>query len=205
MELIFNVHGHSCDLALHPISAKTARLIREHGSDVYSMKPLEWWRKGNTATWGMRIDDECNIKVTLDGKAVDFDYNMVMSNPLKIRRRMYLDSKAKFLCVLGFDNEICNFSWKWDNVEEFDPHKFDFMVHQWDRIMGQKDYFILDEIRYDGAFADRHDWCDAAGFSLVAPRIIDLAEVRQELTNGASEHAGDPFPAPKIGAPNRQA
>lgn len=205
MELIFNVHGHSCDLALHPISGKTARLIKEHGSDVYSMKPLEWWRKGNTATWGMRIDDECNIKVTLDGKPVDFDYNMITANPLKIRRRMYLDSKAKFLCVLGFDNEICNFSWKWDNVEEFDPHKFDFMVHQWDRIMGQKDYFILDEIRYGGAFADRHDWCDAAGFSLVTPRVIDLAEVRQELTNGASEHSGDPFPAPEISAHKRPA
>jgi hypothetical protein len=66
--------------------------------------------------------------------------------------------------------------------------------------MGEKDYFILDEIRYNGVFADRHDWCDAAGFSLVTPRVIDLREVRQELTQGASEHTGAPFPAPKIPA-----
>jgi hypothetical protein len=201
MELIFNVHGHSCDLALHPISEKTARNIKKHGSEVYSMKPLEWWRKGNTATWGMRMDDNCNIKVTLDGNPVELDYGAITANPMQIRRRMYLDSKAKFLCVLGFDNEICNFSWKWENIEEFDPSRFEFMVHQWDRIMGEKDYFILDEIRYNGVFADRHDWCDAAGFSLVTPRVIDLREVRQELTQGASEHTGAPFPAPKIPSP----
>ncbi|WP_419785567.1 hypothetical protein [Pseudodesulfovibrio sp.] len=198
MELTFNVHGNSCDLALHPISTKTAQLIHQYGAEVYSMKPLEWWRKGNTATWGMRINDECHIQVALDDKPVEFDYKAITANPLKIRRRMYLDSKAKFLCVLGFDNEICNFSWQWDNIENFDPSKFEFMVHQWDRVMGQKDYFILDEVRYDGMFADRHDWCDPSGFSLVAPRVIDLAEVRRELNQGASEHAGAPFPAPAI-------
>ena len=194
MELEFTVHGHSCDLALHPVSEKTARIIEENGSDVYSMKALEWWRKGNTATWGMRIDDVCHIRVTLDGEPVALDRTAILADPLKIRRRLYLDSRAKFLCVLGFDNEVCKFTWKWSDIKEFDPAKFDFMVHQWDRIMGERGYFILDEVRYDNAFAANHDWCDASGFTLVPPRIIDLEEVRRELNKGAPEHEGPPFP-----------
>lgn len=197
MELIFSAQGHSCDLALHPISEKTAQLIHEHGSDVYSMKPLDWWRKGKTATWGMRINDMCNIKITLDGEPVELDYRLLTADPLKIRRRMYLDSKAKYLCVLGFDNEICNFSWKWDNIKNFDPAHFEFMVHQWDRIMGEQGYFILDEVRYKSGFANHHDWCDASGFSLIPPRVIDLEEVRRSLTQGDIKLEGDPFPAPR--------
>jgi hypothetical protein len=44
--------------------------------------------------------------------------------------------------VLGYDNEICKFQWTWDNVTGFDPDKFEFMVHKWDRIMGEQDYYI---------------------------------------------------------------
>lgn len=195
MELIFTAQGHSCDLALHPVSEKTARTIQKYGAEVYSMKPLEWWRKGKTATWGMRIDDICDIHVTLDGEEVPFDMSLITAKPMKIRRRMYLDSKAKYLCVLGFDNEMCNFSWIWDDVEDYDPSKFDFMVHQWDRIMGEQGYYILDEVRYGDSFANHYDWCDASGFTLVAPRVIDLEEVRRELAQGAAEHEGPPFPA----------
>ncbi|WP_147820721.1 hypothetical protein [Salidesulfovibrio onnuriiensis] len=196
MELVFSVHGYSCDLALHPISERTVELIREHGADVYSMKPLNWWRKGKTATWGMRIDDWCTIKVTVDKEPVAFDAGLVTESPLRVRRRMFLDSKAKYLCVLGFDNEVCSFSWKWNNIRAYDPSLFSFMVHQWDRIMGEPDYFILDEMRYDNAFADLHNWCDPAGFTLVSPRIIDLDQVREELERGGAEHAGPPFPSP---------
>ncbi|NDV19866.1 hypothetical protein GO013_10580 [Pseudodesulfovibrio sp. JC047] len=196
MQIAFTVHGHSCDLALHPISEKTAGLVNEYGSDVYAMKALDWWRKGKTATWGMRIDDVCHIQVTVDGVPVEFDTSLITANPLKIRRRMYLDSKAKYLCVLGFDNELCKFSWEWTTPGPFDPSKFEFMVHQWDRIMGEEGYYILDEIRYDTVFATNHDWCDASGYSLVPPRIIDLDEVRQELSKGGLEHTGSPFPSP---------
>lgn len=195
MELEFTVHGRSCDLALHPVSEKTARIIRENGTDVYSMRALDWWRKGNTATWGMRIDDVCHLRVTLDGEPVALDRAAVVADPLKIRRRMYLDSRAKYLCVLGFDNEVCKFTWKWSGLEDFDPARFDFMVHQWDRIMGERGYFILDEVRYDNLFATNHDWCDASGFTLVPPRIIDLEEVRHELSRGESELEGPPFSA----------
>ncbi|SDL58223.1 hypothetical protein SAMN05660337_3328 [Maridesulfovibrio ferrireducens] len=198
MELTFSTHGRSCDLALHPVSEKTVRTINQYGSDVYSMKPMDWWRKGNTTTWGMRIDNECVIQVSLDDKKCEFDRNLITATPVKIRRRMYLDSKAKYLCVLGYDNEMCKFSWKWDNIEEFDPSKFEFMVHQWDRIMGEDNYFILDEVRYDGQFANKHDWCEASGFTLVPPKVIDLEEVRQELSQGSLEHKGEPFPSPKV-------
>ncbi|MBI9113130.1 hypothetical protein [Maridesulfovibrio ferrireducens] len=198
MELTFSTHGRSCDLALHPVSEKTVRKINQYGSEVYSMKPMDWWRKGNTTTWGMRIDNECVIQVSLDDKKCEFDRNLITATPVKIRRRMYLDSKAKYLCVLGYDNEMCKFSWKWDNIKEFDPSKFEFMVHQWDRIMGEDNYFILDEVRYDGQFANKHDWCEASGFTLVPPKVIDLEEVRQELSQGSLEHRGEPFPSPKV-------
>lgn len=198
MELVFFTHGRSCDLALHPVSEKTVHKINKYGSDVYSMKPMDWWRKGNTTTWGMRIDDDCVIQASLDGKRCEFDRSLITANPVKIRRRMYLDSKAKYLCVLGFDNEMCKFSWKWNNITDFDPSKFEFMVHQWDRIMGEDNYFILDEVRYDGQFANKHDWCEASGFTLVPPKVIDLEEVRQELANGSPEHKGCPFPPPKV-------
>ncbi|AMK10939.1 hypothetical protein [Pseudodesulfovibrio indicus] len=200
MELVFTAHGHSCDLALHPVSEKTARTIEKYGSEVYSMKALDWWRKGKTATWGMRIDDLCHIQVSLDGKPVEFDYERIVADPLRIRRRMFLDSRAKYLCVLGFDNEVCRFSWKWTGVDSFNPDRFEFMVHQWDRIMGEDGYFILDEIRYNNEFATNHDWCDASGFTLVPPRIIDLDEVRRELAEGGPEHIGSPFPSPRITA-----
>ncbi|BBD07813.1 hypothetical protein [Desulfovibrio ferrophilus] len=180
MQLSFAVHGRSCDLALHPISENTARRIRETGSEVYKEKPLRWWRKGNTATWGMKVDDDCHIRVMLNGETVPIDTKIVTQTPLKLRRRMYLDSKAKYLCVLGYDNEICKFSWNWDAVTDFDPSKFEFMVHKWDRIMGIPNYYILDEIRYDGQFADRHDWCEAKGFTLVEPKVIDLEDVRRQ-------------------------
>lgn len=201
MELVFTVHGHSCDLALHPVSAKTARLIDEHGSDIYAMKPMDWWRKGKTNTWGMRVDDECAISVTLDGLPVAFDGTAITADPVKIRRRMYLESRAKYIAVFGFDNEICKFSWKWENVTDFDPSRFEFMVHQWDRIMCAENYFILDEMRYDGRFASDHHWCEAQGFTLVEPKVIDLEQVRKELMEkGEITHRGSFFPTAAVAA-----
>lgn len=181
MTLEFTVHGHSCDLALHPVSRRTSELVKTRGFDVYSAAPLEWWRKGKTSTWGMKVDENCFINILLDGKPVPFNASEVIKNPLQIRRRMYLESKARYLCVLGFDNELCRFTWRWEDVNEFDADKLEFMVHQWDRIMNASNYFILDEILYDGHFANRHDQCQASGFTLLEPRIIDLNEVRQEL------------------------
>ncbi|KAB1442817.1 hypothetical protein [Pseudodesulfovibrio senegalensis] len=180
MALEITVHGHSCDLALHPVSEKTAKRITEKGFDIYSDTPLEWWRRGKTATWGMKIDANCYVNTTLNGEPVEFDMAAITRDPLKLRRRMYLDSKARYICVLGFDNELCRFSWHWDDVDTFDPDHLQFMTHQWDRIMNESDYYILDEVLYEDKFADRHDLCEASGFTLLPPRIIDLNDVRKE-------------------------
>lgn len=199
MELSFTVHGRSCDLALHPVSKKNAQIVMERGSDIYAMKQMNWWRKGKTTTWGMRIDQDCAIVVTLDGKPVPFDRDLITKSPVQIRRRIYLESKAKYVAVLGYDNDVCKFTWKWDNIQHFDSDKFNFMVHQWDRIMGEKNYFILDDIRYDGIFASDHHWCESQGFTLIEPKVIDLDQVRKELQEkGYIEHTGTKFPAASI-------
>ncbi|MDK2956565.1 MAG: hypothetical protein PWQ57_2061 [Desulfovibrionales bacterium] len=193
MELMFTARGHSCDLIIHPVSKKTAQLIREHGVDVYSMKSWDCWSRGKTSIWGMRIDNICQIQVTLDGEPVAFDHQRVIANPLMLRRRMFLDSRAKYLCVFGFDNARCKFSWRWSDVKGFDPAKFEFMVYQWDRIMGREGYHILDDIRYDNRVSASHDWCDAAGFTLVRPRLINLEDVRREIAEENAERADSPF------------
>ncbi len=65
--------------------------------------------------------------------------------------------------------------------------------------MGEDDYFILDDARYNGEFADRNDWCEAQGFTLVEPKIIDLEQVRHEFAErGELAHQGNPFPSPSI-------
>ena len=70
MELAFTIYGRCCDMALHPVSTATAEKIRTQGRDIYKQKYLEWWRKGNTCTCGMKLGDESMVEVTLDGKPV---------------------------------------------------------------------------------------------------------------------------------------
>lgn len=180
MELSITVSGRSCDLALHPVSPTTARSIQEKGSEVYKGKPLAWWRKGKTSTCGMKVDEDTAIVVRLDGKPVAFDPTGVTASPQEVRRRMFLDSKANYLCVLGYDNEVCSSVWTWRGVESFEPAAFGFMVQKWDRIMKTPDYYILDEVLYDGQFADEHSWCEECGFTLLEPQVIDLQAVRRE-------------------------
>lgn len=180
MDLSITVSGRSCDLALHPVSPSTARTIQEKGSEVYKGKPLSWWRKGKTSTCGMKVDQDTAVIVRLDGRPVQFDTSGVTADPLEVRRRMFLDSKANWLCVLGYDNEVCSSVWTWKDVEDFDPRGFGFMVQKWDRIMKSPDYYILDEVLYQGRFADEHTWCEECGFTLLEPQVIDLQAVRRE-------------------------
>ena len=56
MKVVFDITGLSCDLALHPISPQTAESMREGGRDIYSQKYMNWWRRGNTRTFGMRLN-----------------------------------------------------------------------------------------------------------------------------------------------------
>jgi hypothetical protein len=180
MELIFDIRGHACDLALHPVSSTIAEKIRVKGLAFYKEKYMNWWRKGKTATCGMRIDDDMVIRVSLDGKLIPFDESVITNQSVELRRRMFIESKASYLSVLGYDNEPCGCVWKWKNIESFDPKKLDFLVQRWDRIMGIPNYYIVDNVTYDGVFADEHTWCDSKGFSLLEPIVIDLDAVRRE-------------------------
>ena len=197
MDLTFTVHGRRCDLALHPISSKTVERIAKLGRLFYTQKYIHWWRNGNTSTCGMKIDDECAVKVKLGDSPVEFNPQAMNDEAVFIRRRHYLESKARHLALLGYNDEYCHMIWRWKNVEAFDPAKFQFFVHRWDTIMREKDFLILDDIRYDGAFADEQDWGDSCGFTLVDPRVIDLDELRRELAGEKAQPMPAPAPQPQ--------
>jgi hypothetical protein len=181
MELTFTVTGRRCDLALHPVSDKTVERIKDLGRLFYAKKYIHWWRNGNTSTCGMKIDDECKITLSLDGTPVDFDPATVTESAVVLRRRHYMESKVRNLALLGYDDEYCHMIWRWKNVEALDPTKFEFFVHRWDRFVGEQDFFIMDEVRYAGAFADVQDWGGSCGFTLVDPQVINLDEMRREM------------------------
>jgi len=184
MELCLTVTGHCCDLALHPVSYTTAEKIRKEGRGIYKTKYLEWWRKGNTCTCGMKLGDNSVVEVTLDGEQVLFDPKVIKDSAVLLRRRMYLDSKARFLTLMGYVDEVCSFTWRWESVTGYDPTKFDFFVHRWDRLMREDGFFIVDDARYDGHFAAEHIWGERGGHSMIDPVVIDLEDVRQEIEGG---------------------
>lgn len=181
MNLTFTIIGRCCDLALHPVSPATAEKVRTLGRDIYKRKYMAWWRKGNTGTCGMKIDGESVIDVRTNGKKMDFSSAPMVDSAVLLRRRAYLDSKAKYLCLLGYDDELCSSTWTWKGVESYDPKKFEFFVHRWDRVLGIKDFLIVDNVRYNGRFADDHGWGQSCGFSLVDPKLIDLRDLRAEI------------------------
>ncbi len=190
MKLTFEIHGQCCDLALHPISEQTAKAIRQKGKGIYKEKYMNWWRAGKTATCGMRLTKDTLLRVTLDGKAVDFDRKVITGTPQEIRRSMYLGSKAKYLAVMGYDDEVCSCVWTWEHVDSFAPDRFSFFVQQWDRIMGIPGYYVVDNVLFNGCFADIHNWCESRGFELIPPRIIDLDELRAQRAKAILETAG---------------
>jgi len=208
VEITFSITGRRCDLALHPVSSKTADTVEKLGRKVYQKKYIHWWRNGNTSTCGMKYDDEAAVSLKVDGRSVPFDDAPIASSAVLLRRRAYLNSKARFLCLLGYDDEYCTMFWKWNAAQSFDPARFEFFVHRWDRILKADNFLILDEVRYDGQFADESDWGGSCGFSLVDPMVINLDEVRRELAAEeaamaaapGAEGAGREEPARKVGA-----
>lgn len=188
MNITFEIIGQSCDLALHPVSPQTAEAIRSKGREIYAEKYMNWWRKGNTRTFGMRLGPDSLVRLFVDGRQAELDENLLYRDVTTIRRRMYLNSKAKYLAVLGYDDEWCAFKWIWHDVKSFDPSKFSFQVLNWDRVMKTQGYNVVDNVFYDGHLADDDSWCNPSGFTLIDPMIIDLADVRREVE---AEQAGD--------------
>ena len=184
MELTLTITGRCCDLALHPVSQNTAAKIREEGRGVYKTKYLEWWRKGNTCTCGMKLGDESMVEVTADGRQMPFYPTPIKEAAVLLRRRMYLDSKARYLALMGYDDEVCSLTWHWADVADFDPKKFEFFVHRWDRLLKEEGFYIVDDVRYDGQFATDYSWGERGGHSMIDPVVIDLEDVRREISHG---------------------
>lgn len=189
MRLVFEMTGLSCDLALHPISEQTKKVIDEKGRGIYAEKYMNWWRKGITRSFGMRICDGCLAEVYLDDEAVHFDENLLYRDVVALRRRMYLETKAKFLAVFGYDSETCTTKWIWNNVKEFKPEKFQFQVVRWDRVLSRQNFLVVNDVLYDGAYADEDAWEDPSGFALIDPIVISLDAVRAEIAREQAEEA----------------
>lgn len=189
MDLNLTITGRCCDLALHPVSPATAQRIREEGRDIYKSKYLEWWRKGNTCTCGMKLGDESMVEVTCDGRQMFFNPAPIKDSAVLLRRRMYLDSKARFIALMGYDDEVCSLTWHWADVKEYDPARFEFFVHRWDRLLHEEGFFIVDDVRYDGRFASDYSWGERSGHSMIDPVVIDLEDVRREIAQGQTRVA----------------
>ncbi|MEG1610243.1 MAG: hypothetical protein RR317_03585 [Bilophila sp.] len=183
MKVVFEITGLSCDLAMHPISRQTAEAMREAGRDIYSQKYMNWWRRGNTRTFGMRIGDSSQIRLHAGCDDIPFNATLLYRDVYTLRQRMYLASKAQFLAILGYDNETCTFRWIWNDIEDFDPTKFNFVVTDWDNVLDTKGYRVLDNVFYDGHHADDEEWLNPSGFTLMDPIVIDLDDVRREIEN----------------------
>lgn len=176
MKVVFEITGLSCDLALHPISPQTAAIISEKGKDAYCDTYMNWWRRGNTRTFGMRINESSQIILRVDGEDVRFNATLLYRDVYSLRSRMYLASKAKYLAVFGYDNERCTFRWIWNNLTEFDPAHFNFVVTDWDNVLNTKGYRVLDNVLYGNHHADEDEWLNPSGFTLMEPKVIDLEE-----------------------------
>jgi hypothetical protein len=184
MDLNLTITGRCCDLALHPVSQNTAEKIRQEGRGIYKTKYLEWWRKGNTCTCGMKLADDSMVEVTLDGEQMPLDPQLIKSAAVLLRRRMYLDSKARFIALMGYDDEVCSLTWHWIDVDHYDQKKFEFFVHRWDRLMREDGFYIVDDVRYDGRFASDYSWGERSGHNMIDPVVIDLEDVRREIAAG---------------------
>ena len=181
MEISIKMTGLSCDLAVHPVSEQTKRIIEEKGKTFYTEKYMNWWRKGITRSFGMRVCEGCLVELFVDNEPVAFDEKLLYRDVAVLRRRMYLDTKAKYLAVFGYDGETCTTSWIWNNVKEFYPDKFQFQLVRWDRLLRRQNFYVVNDILYDGMYADEDAWEDPSGFTLIEPIVFDLDIVRADI------------------------
>jgi hypothetical protein len=187
VKISFEMTGLSCDLALHPISEQTKQAIEAKGRDIYAEKYLNWWRKGITRSFGMRICEGCLVELYVDDELIEFDEKLLYRDVVALRRRMYLETKAKYLAVFGYDSETCTTKWIWNNVKDFSQDKFQFQVVRWDRVLSRQNFDVVNDVLYDGMYPDEDAWEDPSGFTLIDPIVISLDEVRELI---AQENQG---------------
>ncbi|MFQ8735170.1 MAG: hypothetical protein ACLSAH_03155 [Bilophila wadsworthia] len=68
-----------------------------------------------------------------------------------------------------------------ENIDHFDASKFNFVVTDWDNVLGTKGYRVLDNVFYNDKHADDEEWLNPSGFTLMDPIVIDLEDVRREI------------------------
>jgi hypothetical protein len=174
MQLVFATEGKCCDLAVHPVSEATARKVRRLGSGIYKQKYLNWWRKGNTCAYGMRLDADLCVRVALDGAPAAGGGQDLPRGRMDVTPPRHLGAKVNYLCVMGYDNERCGCSWVWNGVADYDPAGFSYETRRLDQAMGTADYLVLEAVLYQGRPADDVRWHGSKGFELIVPRVIAL-------------------------------
>ncbi len=172
MDLQLTISGYCCDFVLHPVDEAMAARINALGEDIYKTNSIEWWRCDTQNSCGMRFDTDARVQVAWGGEPMPFDAGAIALSPTTMRRTPSPGAEP-FLCLLGYEDEVCSRTWTWRGVINFDPGKFRFCVQRWDRILGVRDYLVVDEVLYDGRYADRTVWGESRGYSFRDPLVID--------------------------------
>lgn len=188
MDLTITLTGLCCDLALHPVNTENAARVCMLGENLYKTNSLEWWRANGNNTCGMRLTRDSRIEATLGDTPIAVDPAHIATFAATLTQRELLDSPESQVCLLGYDDEVCSRTWTWHNVTECDVERFQFIVQCWDRILGEQDYLVLDDVLFDGRTADSVVWGESQGFTFREPVVVSMEVVRDEL-----------------GAPNRKA
>ncbi len=181
MNLSLTLSGFCCDLALHPVDEATAARVCALGEDLYKTNSIEWWRANTNNTCAMRLTPESFIEVTLGDARMPFDAARIATSAAMLHQRQFLESPEAQVCLLGYDDEACSRTWTWRNVTDFTADKFQFFVQRWDRVLGVKDYLVLDDVCYDGRIADEAVWGESRGFSFITPLVVNMDVVRAEF------------------------
>jgi isocitrate lyase len=189
MDLTLTLSGFCCDLALHPVDDAMAARVCALGEDLYKTNSIEWWRANANNTCGMRLTADSRIEVSFDGRPVRLDPAHIATSAALLTQRAVPDNAEHQLCLLGYDDETCSRTWTWRGVTDYDPTRFEFFVQRWDRILGVKDYLVLDDVCYDGRIADVATWGESQGFSFREPVVVDADVVRAALGVAAPKAA----------------
>lgn len=180
MDIVLEFTGSSCDLALHPVSCRTAEVIRGNGRKIYAQKYMNWWRRGNTRNFGMRLDAESSVRLTVDGKPQAFDSDALLAGAAGLNPELFLGSRARFMAVMGFTDERCTYKWVWHGVASFDPADFAARILDLSPCLPGSGFRALSDVTYAGRTADEFSWANPSGFTLIDPVIVDLDRVRRQ-------------------------
>lgn len=188
MDLNLTISGFCCDFALHPVDAPTAERISAMGSAIYKTSSIEWWRADTDNSCGMRFTPDALVEVTFDGVRSPFETARIAQAATTLRRRATAGPEH-YLCLLGYEDEACSRTWTWRGVTTYDPAKFTFLVQRWDRVLGVRDYLVVDDVFYDGRPADRTNWGESRGYSFRDPLVIDMDVLAEPASEAAPSAA----------------